>query len=290
LPLRVLDNARQVAVSVNETCALLRTGEMYCWGQTLASGVPTLVPTLDVALANVTALSIQQGEHCALLTNGTVACWASGEAPTPITGVQDAVSVSALTVQSGCARLGTGRIRCWGSNFDGQLGDGTFVTPPLPGSVEVLGITGAVKLSGASALRCVLLSSGSVECWGAPNTLPGRYGLGDANVLASSPVPVPVVGIANAIDLAVPAGNGDGSAAQWSACALLDDGGVVCWGTEHAATLIERVEGARGIAGGGGYYCVTLANGLVRCGGANDKAQLGIGTTSPTGSGQVLGP
>jgi alpha-tubulin suppressor-like RCC1 family protein len=35
-----------------------------------------------------------------------------------------------------CARLADGRLQCWGANHSGQLGDGSFLSRPLPGDVR----------------------------------------------------------------------------------------------------------------------------------------------------------
>lgn len=54
--------------------------------------------------------------------------------PAAVTGISGAVSVRAGG-ETSCAVLGNGAIDCWGSNVDGQLGDGTPALVAMPASV-----------------------------------------------------------------------------------------------------------------------------------------------------------
>ena len=88
-----------------------------------------------------------------------------------------------------CAVLDNGRLKCWGGNYDGQLGLGDKLTrggdpgemgDNLPAVDLGTGLAvGAIAVGdGASAgdeHACALLSNSSVKCWGAG----GELGLGD---------------------------------------------------------------------------------------------------------------
>lgn len=63
-----------------------------------------------------------------------------------------------------CARLLTGRVRCWGSNDDGQLGDGTTDERVRP--VDVVGVTGAKSIAAEFGRTCAVSNGGKVSCWG----------------------------------------------------------------------------------------------------------------------------
>src|SRR6185503_5829179 len=69
-----------------------------------------------------------------------------------------------------CALLEDGAARCWGDNWDGQLG---YARPDeigddeLPSSVGVVDVGGPVmQLSAGYWHTCALLEGGDVRCWG----------------------------------------------------------------------------------------------------------------------------
>jgi alpha-tubulin suppressor-like RCC1 family protein len=68
--------------------------------------------------------------------------------------------VSAGTTHT-CATKLDGTLWCWGSNAQGQLGDGTTTDRPFP--AKVAGATGVVT---AGALHTCASAGGTVWCWG----------------------------------------------------------------------------------------------------------------------------
>jgi alpha-tubulin suppressor-like RCC1 family protein len=63
-----------------------------------------------------------------------------------------------------CAVVAGGEVRCWGSNWAGQLGDGTTTDRHTP--VTVQGVTGATAIAAGSAHTCAVVAGGEVRCWG----------------------------------------------------------------------------------------------------------------------------
>jgi len=105
-----------------------------------------------------------------------------------------------------CALLATGAIDCWGNNSDGELGSGSTTAPDCGGTcsttpVQVSGSTNATEITAGENGECARLATGHVECWGS-NTV-GEFGDGAAS--GSSDVPVPVVGITDAIEVSATA-------------------------------------------------------------------------------------
>jgi alpha-tubulin suppressor-like RCC1 family protein len=109
-------------------------------------------PVAVVGLTGVTALEAGDFHTCAVLTGGTVKCWGanfSGQvgdgsidvgrlSPVVVPGLAGVSKVAAGAAHS-CALLGGGTVRCWGSNSEGQLGDGFASYRLSPGRVLGLG-------------------------------------------------------------------------------------------------------------------------------------------------------
>lgn len=180
--------AKQVAVGSYHSCALLDSGDIYCWGDNRwgqrgngneRQSDPTWIPSLVVGVEEKAA-AIAAGKHttCALLRTGGVKCWgglAGGKLADK--GWQDSFralqvkglerDVVSLAAGSGhfCAITSSGAVRCWGINNAGQLGDGSRQDSWVP--VEVKGIGGkAVELALGRYHSCALLDSGEIKCWG----------------------------------------------------------------------------------------------------------------------------
>ena len=84
-----------------------------------------------------------------------------------------------------CARLGDGTARCWGWNFQGELGDGTRIQRTSP--VVVGGLSGVTEITAGANISCALTTDRSVQCWGAN----GQGGLGNGgNTQSSTPTPI----------------------------------------------------------------------------------------------------
>jgi len=111
-------------------CAILTTAELECWGHRTN---PTVVPG-----ASVTSAWLLWGTVCALETSGTVSCWsvnAPFAAEQPFGQGLTLVDLHSSGRHHCGLERGAGTVYCWGSNFDGALGDGTTRHRELPVAV-----------------------------------------------------------------------------------------------------------------------------------------------------------
>ena len=153
------------------------------------------------------------------------------------TGIDTATAIEAGAFHQ-CALLQDTTVRCWGLNDYGALGNGTFTGTtnagaPNPTPVPVVGLTGAVAISGGGYHTCARFPNGTLQCWGLndgdPNTgARGGGQLGNSAAGDLSPTPVPVTGITTAT--AVTTGG-------FHTCALLQNGTVQCWGQNDQGQL-----------------------------------------------------
>ncbi|MGQ0800042.1 MAG: RCC1 domain-containing protein [Pseudomarimonas sp.] len=141
-----------VALGAAHTCALLSGGAVRCWGSNdilqLGNEVmqDQLTPLAVVGLeSGVTALALGRTHSCARLAQGNVRCWGRNDfgqlgdgsslnrpAPVPVTGLGANVNAISAAAEHSCALLTGGSIRCWGSNYSGQFGNGEFGGRPVP--------------------------------------------------------------------------------------------------------------------------------------------------------------
>jgi alpha-tubulin suppressor-like RCC1 family protein len=119
-----------------------------------------------------------------------------------------------------CAVDTNGRLRCWGRNGSGELGDGSFNDHPQPVAVNALTTT-ILDVSGGTDYTCAQTTSGA-RCWG--NNYYGQLGDGTT---ATRPMPAVVTSLAST---ARPA------AGVSHACALVA-GEVHCWGNNALGQL-----------------------------------------------------
>ena len=129
--------------------------------------------------------------------------------------------------QHSCALHEDGTISCWGSNRNGQLGNGQSgyeANSSVPVLVE--GITDAKAVTAGGEHSCAVHEDGAISCWG--NNYDGQLGNGQGGEDVFSSIPVSVAGITDA----------EAVSAGWDySCALHQDGTVSCWGHSFTGQL-----------------------------------------------------
>jgi cysteine-rich repeat protein len=263
----------QLAAGATHTCALFRSGHVRCWGGN-DHGQLGLASNEDWAAK-------QPYELGPIALGGPAASLVAGERHT-------------------CALMADASVQCWGSNAFGQLGLGHS---NHIGDDEVLG-TAVSKVSLGAAVRqiyaggdntCVLLTDGSVRCWGRNDY--GQLGLGDTKSRGDDEIPSAAqtqVSVGDAVTALAVGGD--------HTCALLASNAVRCWGRNDQAQLglghtdnigddelpstttsITMPEKGPivGISAGGMHSCVHMdasdGRSFNRCWGYNGDGSLGIG-------------
>ena len=233
----------------------------------------TIPPALSDAITAASCSSIAPGGECVITMTGQGATQANDFVITAKGQIGETLFDTRLGVH---APLQTGgQVRCWGSNYYGQLGNleiiGNSYTPvPVwnvgSSSSENL-LTDVAALTAGGSHTCALLASGEVRCWGR-NEIFGQLGNGST---ASSNTPVAVNELTDVVAL---------TAGSEHTCALLASGEVRCWGRNYG-TMPVAVNGLTDVvalAAGRWHTCALLASGEVRCWGDNGYGQLGDGS------------
>jgi hypothetical protein len=185
LPVRGLSDVVSIATFQDQTCAVTRHGEVYCWGaNTLKWRGATQGESVSQVpgLANVQKIAMGLLFACALDHQGRVWCWGKNDqgqlgrgsvgplatSPAAVAGLKDVVAIAAGPAQA-CA-LASSHIYCWGSNDNGDLGVapepcGGEQCSPTPAKVPLPEMVRPVRLASSSS-TCVTSSDGASYCWG----------------------------------------------------------------------------------------------------------------------------
>jgi alpha-tubulin suppressor-like RCC1 family protein len=212
----------EVSAGALSSCIVLRNGQSHCWGQNQFGqlGDGTLAGT------DLCAPDIRCRPRAAPVVQET------GDPLDDIVHVANAF-------WHACAVRRDGSVFCWGRNERGQLGhagndltctdgDTTLSCNPtsrragLPAGVQISEIGVGLRYS------CGRTPAGQVYCWGDNNV--GQLALDPATV-ASTAIPTRIQNLPQPVMQLSLANQGD------SACALLMDGSVWCWGRNTGGGL-----------------------------------------------------
>jgi hypothetical protein len=181
-----------------------------------------------------------------------------------------------------CALMNTGRVKCWGMNNSGQLGNNSTSDSLIPVDVQDSSdpsgfLTGISAIAAGSAHVCALNTSGGVKCWGS-NAL-GQLGIGSQT---DQVLPTALSSLTSGVS-AIAAGSEH-------TCALISaTGGVKCWGNndkyqtgnatnpflEDPTDVTNLTSGVAAITAGVDHSCALTTTGGVKCWGDQTFGQLG---------------
>ncbi|MET0413286.1 MAG: hypothetical protein ABW217_18410 [Polyangiaceae bacterium] len=257
-------------------------------GECYANGAPSPdnpCQRCDVTLSTSTFSPLAAGSFCGRGEQ----CNAEGSCE--LTGV----GIVATSTNVTCGIVESGRVRCWGAGpglgYDSSDDIGDDEAPASLGDIDFGHTRRALQIQSGGGTQCALFEGGSVRCWGFEfDGLLGNYPLpaarADGTYLPRDLNDVPLGGPARQISMS--AGH---------ACAVMESGGVRCWGTNPAGELgyndLEPRgddpgelppleidlggERARQVSVGGNTTCVVLEGGGARCWGYGIFGELGYG-------------
>jgi alpha-tubulin suppressor-like RCC1 family protein len=297
-PVRVMgiqNTAAHIAAGREHNCAALKDGQVYCWGYNfrgqLGNGntVTQSAPVPVSGVANAIAVAAGGDHSCALISGGSIKCWGyngDGElgagstaftslTPLDVVGITNATAITAGLLHT-CALLANNRVRCWGYNNNGALGDGTFTNRNAP--VEISGFV-STSIDAGSNHTCSTYS-GSVYCWGDnSNGILGDGTTTDRN----TPVQSQGVNAATAV-----------AAGELHTCirSSANFGQIRCWGysgggrlgngdsagtTVFSPVTVLAIDSLIAVTAGRLHTCGLTSAGSAKCWGSNVLAQVGSG-------------
>lgn len=306
-----------VVCGSESTCAVDTTGAVWCWGRVgppqpsshtpldepeadlPAPGqpvgpqpTPVLRPRRLAGLTGVVSLVLGWPHTWARTRDGRVLRWRSVSVHSaPRERIKSTGRAAGLRFGSEhrCVLDTSGRVRCWGENSRGQLGDATFERRSTP--TPVRGVPRLKQLSVGNVHACGLSPRGRIWCWGDDSA--GQLGLGAPTRWRTPRGASPTLRAAL-----------HGAAGYNHACAIKPDRSVWCWGSPSFAarsTLVYRyrytprrqtgVRGAVALASFSTTTCALLADTTVWCWGDGLNHTLGRprGHDQPPRPGPVYG-
>jgi alpha-tubulin suppressor-like RCC1 family protein len=270
----------KVFAGYGHTCAVLRSGEVTCWGnnqdgqcgvrQSEQVSTPVLIPLPGVQFIQVTP---SEKHTCALATDQTVYCWGNTEygecgdpaltssrnaAPTKVPELESVVRISAVKNHTCAVRSNPPTLVCWGSNSRLDMAQAPFVNGKLGPAAEDLSYSAtpipvdigerviAAEL-GPEATYAVT-EGGNVYAWGSNDG--ADLGVESEMKIVGTPTPVMVradtgllVPLRDAADLISSGGPGT---CLWTMNRGAHGASYLCWGTDRWGEVgVGTEEGAR---------------------------------------------
>ena len=224
-------------------CGVNATGATYCWGAYPSgqlgngSGQNQTTPGRSAAALTLESLALGGDNHtCGVTADGTAWCWgnntfgqlgdgkksnASQREPSTVTGGQK-FTVLALGRTHTCGLIADGSAYCWGSNTQGQLGDGTLDERLTP--VRAAPALKFASLTAGDSQTCGVTADGTAYCWGANGF--GQLGAGTFGGQQSG-----AVAVTGGVKFASLAGG------EEFTCGVATDRTAYCWGSNRAGWL-----------------------------------------------------
>lgn len=228
----------ELALGARHGCALVDDGSVRCWGNNSRGQLG--VPDWQWSIGD----GIGDGHG-----RGRV----PDDASLRVAGLSDLQIIDvAAGADRTCALAESGVVRCWGDNTNGHLGYDPAAQPGCgvsqdctvsasSGNIQ-LGDTRATQVSVGAEHACIVDADAQAWCWG--NQVWGRLGDGQSASLPTAALNLPSVAVmprwvdlGDFDDVAGPDRVQRIAAGDDHTCALLESGGVRCWGHGSSGRL-----------------------------------------------------
>ncbi|HEU4838392.1 MAG TPA: LamG-like jellyroll fold domain-containing protein, partial [Micavibrio sp.] len=288
LPLEVSDPGPfiDLAVSGPTNCAIKETGSVWCWG-TDGSNV---LGDGDLNSSNVSIPVQAKIGNAFQISGSNLAMHAlvhtSANAPLGTRDFNGKFSVAASETNAlhACQIRADGTIWCWGTENNGELGNGGAATDSTATPVRVTDPGPWYQVSAGREHTCGIKTDGSAWCWG--NDANGE--LGNAGTAGDQVSPSPVTNVDTVQWTQISAGSGSHT------CGIKADGSAWCWGSDMNGKLGNGAGGNATqpsaitsslpwtmISAGQGSSCGIKSDSTLWCWGDASNGKLGNGTTTP---------
>jgi alpha-tubulin suppressor-like RCC1 family protein len=195
-----------VTAGMLHSCGITTSSQIFCWGSLggVQFGIPNEVAKHNGASWSTMSLGGTAQQVCATNSSNLALCWGeasqgqlgnnqSGTMPnglglrfaTPqlvLNGSGGAFSPALVSTATGeghsCGLSAAGNAFCWGTNGNGQLGDGSQVQRNTPVAAGALTFT---RISVGITHTCAIDANQDIYCWG-QNTW-GQLGIGTRNTM-----------------------------------------------------------------------------------------------------------
>ena len=312
-PVTVLGTQRFTSISsgYRHSCGLTAAGAAYCWGGNGDGqlGAPSIAswahqPVAVAGGLTFTQISAGDSHTCAITAAGAAYCWGDNgvgqlgnnsttdsNVPVAVSGGIAFANISASANAGGnaktCGVATNGRGYCWGSDTNGEIGDGGTISYSISDTklvpTQVAGPTNFKSIATGMFHVCGVLTTGAGYCWGSGGS--GKLGIGSDDD-ASAPTALATAQTFLQIE-----------AGYMHTCGITTSFALHCWGanvngesgtasdvgqTSRAPTLAAAGEWSEvNLGGSAAHTCMISRDRLsVRCMGRNDTGQLGNGTTT----------
>lgn len=285
-------------------CGLTANGSAWCWGHNDegqlgdATFIGRTTPVEVTGNHDFVTISVGHAHACGIDTDGAAWCWGDDIAGQLGNGTGDGVQKTPVPVQvdltqpfraisagyyQTCGLTTAGAAYCWGINYAGQNGDGSFDNRHSPVAVEG-GLTFDTIAAG-DGIVCAL-DDEDVHCWGSNRFFELAR---EPESVVTEPVQLDV-GAMLQVSPAIGAETVGGSRPY--VCGVGTNHRGQCWGGAIPAlrdggaqpTVLDGSIELSMIASGPQFVCGLRSDGYAYCAGAGSSGQLGNGDEQDRGA------